>query len=288
MFCTPYINRCRIAFLISLHLLFIQCKRKSHEATVAAYGDSQLYWSEVAEVVPDNISEEDSLAFADKYIKDWLVRQIIIEAAENGLSEDQLNVDKMVSDYANSLKIHAFEEEWVRQKLDTNVTEAEIRNYYEANASNFELKQFLVKIKFTSVATDYRQLSTLKKLFFSDRPEDLVKWQQACVAAGAASFMSEEEWMTWDDFLKQVPVEIYDIAAFLKRQKKLEFEKDGLLYLIRFMEVKLSGSASPLEFEKTRIVNLILNRRKRQLLDQMRLDLYAKAEAEQKITKFNP
>mgnify|MGYP003337178244 CR=1 FL=1 len=92
----------------------------------------------------------------------------------------------------------------------------------------------------------------------------------------------------WDDFLKQVPIEIYDVAAFLKRQKKLEFEKDELLYLIRFLDVKLSGSASPLEFEKTRIVNLILNRRKRQLLDQMRLDLYTKAEAEKKITKLTP
>ena len=288
MFCTPYTDWCRIAFLISLAFIFLDCNRKSKEAAVVAYGNTQLYWSEVAAVVPDNISEEDSLAFADKYIKDWLTRQIIIEAAENGLSEEQLNFDKMVSDYANSLKIHAFEEEWVRQKLDTNVSETEIKNYYQENEANFELKQFLVKIKFTSVASDYRQLPALKKLFFSDRPEDLVKWQQACVTAGASSFMSEEEWMTWDDFLKQVPIEIYDVANFLKRQKKLEFEKDELLYLIRFLEVKLSGSASPLEFEKTRIVNLILNRRKRQLLDQMRLDLYTKAEAEKKITKLTP
>lgn len=287
MFCTLSDNWCRIAFLISLHFIFTQCNKKTREASVAAYGDNQLLWSEVAEVVPDNISEEDSLAFADKYINDWLVRQIIIEAAESGLSEDQLAFDKMVSDYANSLKIHAFEEEWVKQKLDTNVSESEITSYYQENEANFELKQFLVKIKFTSVASDYRQMSLLKKYFFSDRPEDLVKWQQACVVSGAESFMSEGEWMTWDEFLKQVPVEIYDVATFLKRQKKLEFEKDGILYLIRFLEVKLSGAPSPIEFEKARIVNLILNRRKRQLLDQMRLDLYARAESEKKIIKFN-
>lgn len=287
MFCTPYIKRCRIAFLLSLQLFFTRCAHDSNEATVAVYGDSQLYWSEVAAVVPDNISSEDSISLADKYIKDWLVRQIIIEAAENGLSEEQMQFDKMVSDYANSLKIHAFEEEWVRQKLDTNVSDDEIKRYYDEEEANFELKQFLVKIKFTSVASDYRQLPVLKKLFFSDRPEDLVKWQQSCVAAGASSFMSEEEWMTWDEFLKQVPIEIYDVAAFLKRQKKLEFEKDGSLYLIRFIDVKLSGTASPIEFEKTRIINLILNRRKRQLLDQMRLDFYTKAEAEKRIIKFN-
>ncbi|MFM7105504.1 MAG: hypothetical protein ACKOW8_08265, partial [Flavobacteriales bacterium] len=167
MFCTQYADRCRIALLISLHLLFIQCNKKSNEVPVAAYGDNQLYWSEVAEVVPENISAEDSIAFADKFIKDWLVRQIIIEAAENGLSEEQLQFDKMVSDYANSLKIHSFEEEWVKQKLDTNVSAAEIKTYYEENEANFELKQFLVKIKFTSVANDYRQLTALKKLFFS-------------------------------------------------------------------------------------------------------------------------
>ena len=283
MFCTQSDKMCRIVILISIAVSVIGCHHKSDEAVWASYGESQLFGSDVARVVPENLTPEDSVAFTEKFIKDWLVRQIILEAAENGLSDEQLSFDQMVEEYSNSLKIHAFEEEWLKQKLDTVVSDMEIQKYYEDNISNFELKQFLVKIKFTSVGAYYRQLPALKKLFYSDRPEDIVRWQQACVTAGATHFLSEEEWMTWDEFLKQVPLDIVDVAAFLKRQRPLEFEKGELLYLIRFMEYKLSGSVSPIEFERDRIINLILNRRKRLLLDQMRNDLYAKAEAEERF-----
>jgi hypothetical protein len=261
----------------------VSCGHTQESDIVASFGDHQLTQSTIFDIIPDNITPDDSSALAEKYIKDWLIRQIIIDAAENSLSDDQLSFDKMVEEYANSLKIHSFEAEWVRQKLDTNISEAEVLSYYEENKANFELKQFLVKIKFTSIRNDYRQLSTLKKYFLSDRQEDIVKWQQACVAAGANSFVSEDEWMTWGDFLKQVPVEIVDVAGFLRKHNSLEFEKDGLLYLIRFMEYKLSGTMAPIEFERERIQNLILNRRKRELLDKMRVDLYSKAEAEKRI-----
>lgn len=270
--------------ILSVTIFLVSCNASDESALVATFGEHQLTQATVFEIIPDNISAEDSTALAEKFIKDWLIRQIIIDAAENSLSDDQLSFDKMVEEYANSLKIHAFETEWVRQKLDTNITDAEITSYYEENKSNFELKQFLVKIKFTSVKNDYKQLSNLKKYFQSDRQEDIIKWQQSCVSAGASCFISEDEWMTWGDFLKQVPVEIIDVAGFLKKHNSLEFEKDGLLYFIRFMEYKLSGSMAPIEFEKVRIQNLILNRRKRELLDKMRIDLYSKAEAEKRIT----
>ena len=283
MSCTPS-NKGYWPLVISfVAILFASCGQTQESLVAASFGNHQLMQSAVFEIIPDDISSDDSSALAEKYIKDWLTRQIIIDAAENSLSDDQLSFDKMVEEYSNSLKIHAFEAEWVRQKLDTNVSDDEVRSYYEENKANFELKQFLVKIKFTSIKNDYRQLSTLKKYFLSDRQEDIVKWQQTCVAAGANSFISEDEWMTWGDFLKQVPVEIVDVAGFLRKHNSLEFEKDGLLYLIRFMEYKLSGSMAPIEFERERIQNLILNRRKRELLDKMRVDLYSKAEAEKRI-----
>jgi hypothetical protein len=283
MCCTPS-NKGYWPVIISfVTILFVSCGHTQESDIVASFGDHQLTQSTIFDIIPDNITPDDSSALAEKYIKDWLIRQIIIDAAENSLSDDQLSFDKMVEEYANSLKIHSFEAEWVRQKLDTNISEAEVLSYYEENKANFELKQFLVKIKFTSIRNDYRQLSTLKKYFLSDRQEDIVKWQQACVAAGANSFVSEDEWMTWGDFLKQVPVEIVDVAGFLRKHNSLEFEKDGLLYLIRFMEYKLSGTMAPIEFERERIQNLILNRRKRELLDKMRVDLYSKAEAEKRI-----
>lgn len=288
MYFTRFNNALRVYFHFTLCILFFSsCKPKVNEAIVANYGEKELFWSEVSQVIPDNVSSEDSSFLANKYIKDWLTRQIIIDAADKNLNEDQLTFDQLVNEYSNSLKIHAFEEEWIRQKLDTHVTQEEILKFYEENEANFQLKQFLVKIKFTSVPNNFSQLKSLKKYFYSERPEDLVKWQQLCVSANATNFISDEEWMTWDDFLKQVPLEIYDAANFLKKKRQLEFEKDDLQYLIQFLDYKLIGSPSPIEFERIRIANLIINKRKRLLLDTMKADLYALAESEKRINIYS-
>ena len=192
----------------------------------------------------------------------------------------------MIENYRSSLLIYAFEQEWVRQKLDTVVSDQEIEQYYTDNEKNFQLKDYILKVKFTAIAADSKQIGAVKKLFNSAKPEDLVKWQQLCVEIGASYYYNEEEWLKWDEFIKQIPLEVYDVEGFLKKKNTIEFEKENNVYLISITDYQLAGSKSPLSFEREKIRAMIINKRKLTLLETMRQDIYSKAQQDGEIKLY--
>lgn len=276
-----------ILTFLSCCLICIGCNKNDDQgAILAEVGDKKLTINDLMEVIPDNSSSADSIALSERYIQDWIMEQLVINKAEEGLSEDKKNFDLLIENYRKSLLTHTYEQEWIRQKLDTAISEEEIEEYYNDNEKNFQLKDYIVKVKFSAIASDSKNINALKKLFYSEKPEDLVKWEQLCVDIGVSYYFDEDHWMLWDEFIKQVPLEVYDVEAFLKKKKTVEIEKENNLYLIAITDYQLSGSRSPLSFEKDKIRSMILNRRKLQLLDDMRRDLYAKATQDNVIKTY--
>jgi len=257
-------------------------------ALVAKVGEKMLTWEDVREVIPDNSSPEDSILLAERFIQSWIHEQVILGEAELTLAEEKKNFEMQIENYRKSLLTYTYEQEWVRQKLDTAVIAQEIEQYYNINIQNFQLKDYIVKVKFcaASIDLDARKLKALRKLFFSDKPEEITRWISFCVDNNASYYFDEERWMLWDDFVKQVPLKVFDREAFLKSNRDVDFEKDNNVYLIRITDYQLSGTQSPLSFERENIRNMILNRRKLELLNRMREDLYSKAIAQKRIETY--
>ncbi len=277
----------RSILFISLCLLLICCNKNDDQgAILAEVGDKKLTINDLMEVIPDNTSSTDSITLSERYIQDWIMEQLVIIKAEEGLSEEKKNFDVLIENYRKSLLTYTYEQEWIRQKLDTTIQNEEIEKYYNDNEKNFQLKDYILKVKFSAIAYDSKNINQLKKLFYSEKPEDLVKWEQLCVDIGISYYFNEDHWMLWDEFIKQVPLEVYDVEAFLKKKKTVEFEKDNNLYLIAITDYQLSGSRSPLSFERDKIKSMILNRRKLQLLEDMRKDLLAKATQDNVIKNY--
>jgi hypothetical protein len=279
----------RVYFLFAIACLSIlsSCDWADNRAElIAEIGDKTLTRKEVSDVVPDNSSPDDSASLADHYIHDWITKQLIIAKAESNLPEELKSFEEMIENYRSSLLIYAFEQEWVRQKLDTVVSDQEIEQYYNDNEKNFQLKDYILKVKFTAIAADSKQVGALKKVFNSSKPEDLVKWQQMCVDIGASYYFNEEEWLKWDEFIQQIPLEVYDVEGFLRKKNTIEFEKENNLYLISITDYQLAGSKSPLSFEREKIRSMIINKRKLSLLETMRTDIYSKAQQDGEIKLY--
>ena len=98
--------------------------------------------------------------------------------------------------------------------------------------------------------------------------------------AAVASFLDVDQWVRLDDLLTQVPIEIYNVESFLKKNRFVAFEKDNLLYMVRFEDYLLEESVTPLELESDNIKNIILLKRKKDLLSKMNEDLFEKAQTE--------
>jgi hypothetical protein len=263
-------------------------KSGTSSAIVAKVGDKELTWLEVTDIVPDNSQPKDSAILAESYIRDWIKEQVVLITAEENLAEERQNFDVLIEEYKKSLLTYTYEQELVKQKLDTNIREEEVVNYYKSNEGNFELKDFILKVKYCAIASDSKNIGAMQKLFYSLKPEDIVKWEKFCVDIGASYYFQEDEWIMWDEFVKNIPLEVYDVESFLRKNKSVEFEKNNNLYLITFTDYQLSGSKSPLSFERDRIKNMILNKRKTELLSVMREDLYNKAIENKKVETYYP
>lgn len=276
-----------LATALFLLLVFVGCNKSANEnALVARVGEKSLSWQELQSVVPDDASPQDSTMLAERYIQEWIKRQVVLSKAEENLGEEQKNFEELIENYRRSLLTYTYEQEVVKQLLDTIVTDNEIENYYNTNQQNFQLRDYIVKVKFCAISLENKQIKQLKKLFSSKDPADLVKWEKFCVDNGASYYFDEDRWMLWDEFIQQIPITVVDKDAFLKRNKDVEFEKDNNLYLLSVVDYQVSGSQSPLSFEKDKIRDMIINMRKQQLLAKMREDLYNQAIQKNEVETF--
>ena len=143
-------NLFKYGFINDNVLLVFGCdtKRKVTEDIVAQSGQKKLLASDVAEVIPDDISKEDSMAMAEDYINKWIKQQLLVQKAEENLSVDQKNLTRELEEYRNSLIIYRYKNELMKQRMDTTVTEDQITEYYQANTENFKLNQEYCKSHF--------------------------------------------------------------------------------------------------------------------------------------------
>ncbi|MCH2197500.1 MAG: hypothetical protein MK081_01860 [Flavobacteriales bacterium] len=278
--------------LIACSILFLACQPKEEASTegvvdgVARAYDKTLTWEELSAIIPDQSSEEDSIMLAERYINDWLKLQVMLHTAETNLPEEEKKFEQELENYRNTLLTYAYENTFVQQRLDTNLTEAEVNAYYEQNQEIFSLNDYIVKVKFCILAKDTPKLKRFRKLFESDESEDLVKLEQFCVDYGASYYVDVEEWMYFEDLLQQVPLEVYNVESFLKKKPSTEFEKSDKMYFVSVLDYKLKDGVSPIDLVEDQIRNLIINKRKKELLTNMREQLYKDALARNEVEKM--
>jgi hypothetical protein len=237
----------------------------------------KLYASDLSAVIPAGITPDDSARRAENFINSWVKEKLLVHKAETNLGNEQKNVEKQLQDYRNSLIIYAYEKELVRQRLDTVVTDEMIKKYYDEHPNDFELKDNIMKVVYVRVDKKAPNISKLKSMIQSERPQDRVELESYCKQFGQNYFLDDNVWLLFDDLLKEVPIVTYNKELFLQNNKFVELADSSSFYFVNIKGVMTRNSHSPLAFEKENIRNIILNQRKREMIEQMHTDLYKEA-----------
>ncbi len=267
--------------LILLLIFATSCSgffKKKNERVLARVYDDYLYESELKGVVAPGTLVKDSLIITRSFIDSWVRQRLIIQQAEKNLTSSQMDFTRQLENYKNSLTIYAYENELVRQKLDTLVTDEETQNYYDANQQNFLLKDNIVQVQYVKLPLKSAASKQIKKLLNSDDADDKNKLAELCEKNASDYFLDSENWLLFNDVLKQIPIKTYNQEDFLKNHRDLEYQDSMYVYLVRFKDFKIKEGVSPLNFEKQRIRDIILNKRKIELIKRMQDDLFSKAQ----------
>ena len=117
-----------ITLASSMFLFSCGSSPKNESKVIAQAFNRYLYETDVASVIPEGLSKEDSSAFAEKFVSDWEKESVLAATAEKYVSTDEINLDYRVEQYKNDLLIYEYERLKVAEDLDTNVAFEQIKN----------------------------------------------------------------------------------------------------------------------------------------------------------------
>lgn len=250
---------------------------------IAKAGDAFLYASDIKDIVPFGTATKDSLDLLNKFIDNWVREALVIQKAESNLADEQKNVEKQLNDYRKSLITYIYEKELVKQKLDTVIGEAEIEEYYNNNKTEFELKDNIIKVIYVKLNKKAPNIDKLKKWYKSDNLKDREQLASYCHQFADNFYLDDQSWLLFDDLLKEIPIQTYNKELFLQNNRFVEVSDSLNHYFINIKDFKIRNSSSPLSFERENIKNIILNKRKLLLINNMKLDVYNDALNNNKI-----
>ncbi len=268
--------------LFCIPLFFMACNSLSSEdkLLVSLY-DKDLYFSEISNSLPED--KTDSTAFVQSYIDSWIKKQLLVAQAEMNLTDALKDVEDRIDDYRNSLLIYAYQQELIKQNFDTLVSKEEIQNYYNENADELELKENIFKGRYVKTAFDAPKLELLRKLFRSNKEEDIEDLLEYCRQFAADYQLEDSNWIYFSKFADKLPINIKNTTYFLSSNKYYTYTADSSKYFFFIKEYQIKGSTSPLSLVQEKIRTIILNRNKLLFLKQLEEALYQKAIVNNKI-----
>lgn len=244
---------------------------------VAQVGRHKLYKSEVAALIPDEASADDSLKLALQYINSWASDLVFLDIAEEQLSKDELDVAAELEQYRRSLLKYRYEQRYINERLDTLVSDSQIDEYYQSHVDNFVLEIPIVKARFLRISSDSPSVEPIKKKMSSPVLSDLM-------AADSLAYFSAVKYTdygdNWIDMVTLARDFGADYAELLSSMKNGFIEKkdtDGKLNVAYIAEFMPAGEIPPVEYCRERIKNIIISVRKQALVSDLERDLLTDA-----------
>lgn len=251
--------------------------RPVDEDVVATALGEKLYVSDLENIVPKGTSPSDSLNIIRRYVDNWVRQQVFLDHARKTLSPEQMDFDKKIQGYKNSLTIYSLENHHITNNLDTVVKNSQIDEYYENHKGEFKLKDNIVKVSYVKIPRNAPDQNILRRLYRSSDPDDLIKLEEYCTQHAATFFIDINSWLLFNEILREVPIHAPNQETYLRYNQNIEITDEFYRYFLYIHEYRLKESISPVGFVTENIKNIILNRRKQELINKLRSDLYREA-----------
>jgi len=263
-------------FISALLLLLAACGapvQKGDETPLAQVYNKSLFLSELEGVVPEGTPPTDSALIVSAYVQRWVHEQLLMYEAERNIPKD-LDIDQLVRDYRASLVRFNFEEKIIAEKLDSTVSEPELRAYYENNKEQFQLESTILKCQVLKLRPDAPQ-NEINKFWNSRKDSDNVKLANYAKMWAQTALLNQEKWYKLEEIAAILPKGTLT-AENINARREGTLSDDGIRYYYRVIETVQGKTTAPFDYAREQASKIILHHRKQQLLDQWKEDLYQK------------
>ena len=276
-------------FLTLTVIIFASCQSgdeaEGDDRLLAQVGNKSLHLSEMEGMFPGQLSSSDSLTIIESFVGRWVREAAILHEAERNIPPD-LNINKLVRDYRASLVQSNYEKILVEQKLDSMVTKEELEAFYEENKLLYELEKPIVRCQFIKVPNPTPELEQLRTLWSeAEESTKIADLKQYCDQYAEVALLEDSLWYAVEDIAAQLPEGTLTVGNIGSKREFTQRDEQHQYYF-RLFELKNRKEIAPLSYVEDQARKVILHKRKLQLVEQVKEDIYQRELSNKNIETF--
>jgi hypothetical protein len=257
-----------LAYILFFTLVACDYIKKPQEPeAVARVGDDFLYRSDLQNLVPNGTSKEDSIAIVKSFIDRWATQKLLFEAAELNLNSEKVDeLNQLMKQYKVDLFTNAYLEELIIRKIDTVVSNDEINQYYEANKQFFKNPNELVKLRYINLVKENPKFEKIRAKFNSFTPKDKKELAEMAIQFKSYAF-NDSIWVDVNQVYQKLPfINADNKENYISNGMSYQYPDSTTVWLVKVKQVLPKDNPTPLQFLRPTIKQVIINKRKVELI----------------------
>lgn len=250
-------------FSIFVFCSLMSCRNQSSTDRIplAKVGSETLYEDSLPDWV---INNQDPIQLKQSYINQWIRKKTMVNAAEDYLGND-LNIDQLLQDYKESLLMVNLEQELVKHKMDTFVTNMQVSQYYGEHSDDYLLTEEAIKVLYIQ-CQDSITTESLDKVW---KKRESIEKNLATIDLSKCDpmWLDNSAYVTKSRVSTTLPKTIQDKIKWEANQT-YNLSLDNVSYYLKIDEVIKPREKAPLSLIQEKLVKLILHDRKMKLMKE--------------------
>ena len=264
-------------FLIILILIVFSCDwtiKSTHQDAIARVNSTFLTKDKIDAGLFDGLSVQDSLIQIQNIINDWATQQLLQDGALLNLeAQKQKEFETLVKDYKRDLLTSAYLEAITKQNLDTIISNQELELAYNQNKELFYLKEDLIKLRYINHNLSMSNSNEIKRRFKRYNADDRAILDTISLQFNSF-FLNDSVWINSNQVISKIgPLQKGFNKVLLKKQNFIQLKDSLGLYLMHVKDVLEVGQQAPLAYVTPTLKQIIINKRKLKLVNQLKSEI---------------
>ena len=265
----PFPSLCHFYYKSIVIVLFVlglyDCNsfERVQDSAIARVGDTYLYSSDLNRHFESFSNSNDSSVQVQNYINTWAKEQLMYQQADLNIETiKKKELQSLVRQYEVELYGQVYKEFILNTRMDTLITDLQIKQAYESNKSIFKLSEPIYQFRLLRLPidnVDRKEISRrLRRFDTNDRKFlDSLSFQFSYYHPWDSIWVSQNEIIQKINFVTEMNIERY-----FKNKNYYEVSDSLDVYLFVTKNRMKADETAPLAYVKKTLKNLILNRRK--------------------------
>jgi hypothetical protein len=248
--------------------------KPNSQDSIARVNSSFLTLDDIDAALFEGLSQQDSLIQIQNIINNWATEQLLQDGARINLeAKQQSEFEILVQQYKSDLYTSAYLEALVKQNLDTTITNQELEEVYNQNKELFVLKEDLIKLRYINHDKNLPNSNEIKRRFRRYSAEDRTVLDTISLQFNSF-FLNDSVWIKSSQVISKIkPLKKGFNKVLLKKINFIQLKDSLGLYLMEVKDLLEIGSQAPMAYALPTLKQIIINKRKLKLVNQLKSEI---------------